>query len=87
MSSASLDLRPAETHGTDYVERARELAPLLADAADEIEAQRELPERVVEALIAGGFFRLLLPRSSDRARRPRRSSCAVPGCQSSRRCR
>ena len=63
MSSASLDLRPAETHGTDYVERARELAPLLADAADEIEAQRELPERVVEALIAGGFFRLLLPRS------------------------
>src|SRR5215471_2078643 len=63
MSSASLDLRPAETRGTDYVERARELAPLLADAADEIEAQRELPERVVEALIAGGFFRLLLPRS------------------------
>jgi indole-3-acetate monooxygenase len=63
MSSASLDLRRAETHGTDYVERARQLAPLLTAAADEIEARRELPDRVVEALIKGGFFRLLLPRS------------------------
>jgi indole-3-acetate monooxygenase len=63
MSSASLDLRRAETHGTDYVERARQLAPLLTAAADEIEARRELPDRVVEALIEGGFFRLLLPRS------------------------
>jgi alkylation response protein AidB-like acyl-CoA dehydrogenase len=63
MSSASLDLRRTETHDTDYVERARELAPLLTAVADEIEARRELPERVVEALIEGGFFRLLLPRS------------------------
>jgi indole-3-acetate monooxygenase len=63
MSSASLDLRRTETRGTDYVERARELAPLLTAAADEIEERRELPERVVEALIEGGFFRLLLPRS------------------------
>jgi alkylation response protein AidB-like acyl-CoA dehydrogenase len=46
-----------------YVERARALAPLLKAAADEIEERRELPESVVEALIAGGFFRLLLPRS------------------------
>src|SRR6516165_9036769 len=63
MSSASLDLRRAEARGTDYVERARELAPLLTAAADEIEERRELPERIVEALIEGGFFRLLLPRS------------------------
>jgi alkylation response protein AidB-like acyl-CoA dehydrogenase len=63
MSSASLDLRRAEMRGTDYVERARELAPLLTAAADEIEERRELPERVVEALVEGGFFRLLLPRS------------------------
>ena len=63
MSTASLDLRRAETRGIDYVERARQLAPLLIDAADEIEEQRQLPERVVEALIEGGFFRLLLPRS------------------------
>jgi alkylation response protein AidB-like acyl-CoA dehydrogenase len=63
MSSASLDLRRAETHGTDYVERARGLAPLLTAAADEIEERRELPDQVVEALIEGGFFRLLLPHS------------------------
>src|ERR1700728_2747975 len=63
MASIELDLAPAETRGTDYVERARALAPLLEDAADEIEAHRQLPGRVVEALVEGGFFRLLLPRS------------------------
>ena len=63
MSSTSPDTRRAETRGIDYVERARELAPALAAAGDEIEAGRELPERLVEALIEGGFFRMLLPRS------------------------
>src|SRR5689334_15565591 len=63
MSTASLDLRRAETREIDYVERARRLAPMLIDAADEIEEQRQLPERIVEALVVGGFFRLLLPRS------------------------
>ncbi len=47
----------------DYVLRARELAPELAAAADEIERRRELPEPVVAALVERGFFRLLLPRS------------------------
>ena len=63
MSSTSLDLRRPETRGVDYVERARALAPMLAAASDEIEERRQLPEHVVEALIEGGFFRLLLPRS------------------------
>ena len=63
MSSTSLDLRRPETRGVDYVERARALAPMLAAASDEIEERRQLPEYVVEALIEGGFFRLLLPRS------------------------
>jgi indole-3-acetate monooxygenase len=63
MSPTSLDLRRAETPGSDYLERARELAPMLAAASDEIEERRELPERVVEALIERGFFRMLLPRS------------------------
>jgi alkylation response protein AidB-like acyl-CoA dehydrogenase len=63
MLSNALDLDRGETSGIDYVERARALAPLLKAAADEIEERRELPERVVEALIEGGFFRLLLPRS------------------------
>jgi alkylation response protein AidB-like acyl-CoA dehydrogenase len=70
MSTASLDLRRAETREIDYVERARRLAPLLVEAADEIEERRQLPERIVEALIEGGFFRLLLPRSLGGAELP-----------------
>jgi alkylation response protein AidB-like acyl-CoA dehydrogenase len=63
MSTASLDLRRAEPREIDYVERARRLAPMLIDAADEIEEQRQLPERIIEALVEGGFFKLLIPRS------------------------
>ena len=63
MASIELDLPRAETRGVDYIERARELEPLLEDAADEIEQNRQLPPRVVEALIEGGFFKLLIPRS------------------------
>jgi len=62
MSSTPLELSRADT-SPDYLERAREIAPMLAAAADEIEERRELPERIVEALIDRGFFRMLLPRS------------------------
>jgi len=63
MSSTSPEMRRAETRDADYLQRARELAPILAAASDEIEELRELPERIVEALVDGGFFRMLLPRS------------------------
>src|SRR5438270_437864 len=63
MSSTLLDPPRVETRDVDYVERARQLAPMLKGAADEIEERRELPERVVAALIEGGFFKLLIPRS------------------------
>src|SRR5262249_39778065 len=63
MLSTSLDLRRTESPGVDYLERAREIAPRLAAAAAEIEERPRLPERVVEALIERGFFRMLLPRS------------------------
>ncbi len=49
--------------GIDYVQRARELAPVIAAAGVEIERRRELPEALRTALIERGFFRLLLPRS------------------------
>jgi alkylation response protein AidB-like acyl-CoA dehydrogenase len=52
---------------TDYLHRARDLAPELAAAANEIERRRELPEPVVAALVERGLFRLLLPRSLDGA--------------------
>jgi alkylation response protein AidB-like acyl-CoA dehydrogenase len=56
-------IRRAESGATDWVARARELAPMLTASADEIERRRELPEPVVEALVERGLFRLLLPRS------------------------
>ncbi len=47
--------------GTAYIERARRLAPMLAEASVEIERRRELPEHVVSALIENGLFRMLQP--------------------------
>jgi indole-3-acetate monooxygenase len=57
------DAQGAEDRDNDYLLRARELGLALEAAADEIERRRELPEPLVEALIKGGLFRLLLPRS------------------------
>jgi len=47
----------------DYIARARSLGALLAEAADQIERNRELPASIVSALIDKGLFRLLQPRS------------------------
>jgi len=52
-------MRPATNgQGIDYLREARDLAPELAAAADEIERRRELPEPVVAALVERGFYRL-----------------------------
>jgi alkylation response protein AidB-like acyl-CoA dehydrogenase len=48
---------------TDPVARARALVPLLASEADAIERERRLTPQVVAALVDGGFYRLLLPKS------------------------
>ena len=50
------------SEGIDFVQRARDLAPMLDEAGDEIERRRFLPDHVVAALIDGGFFRMLQPR-------------------------
>ena len=47
----------------DYLARARDLGPMLAAAADDIERLGELPDPVRDTLIEQGFFRMLQPRS------------------------
>lgn len=49
---------------SDAVKRARALAPLLAAEADAIERDRQLTPKVVAALTEGGFYKLLLPKST-----------------------
>ena len=63
MPASNADQVVTDAQGIDYLGRARELAPQLAAAADEIERRRELPEPVVVALADRGLYRLLLPRS------------------------
>jgi alkylation response protein AidB-like acyl-CoA dehydrogenase len=54
------DLSPPS--GVDYLQRARALAPLLDREAAAIERARRLTPAVVNALIEGGFYRMLQPR-------------------------
>jgi indole-3-acetate monooxygenase len=56
--------------GRVALNRARDIGPRLEAAAAEIEAGRELPEPIVDALIECGLFRLLLPRSLGGAELP-----------------
>ena len=46
----------------DPIERARQLAPMIAAAGDAIETARRLTPEVVDALHAAELYRLLLPR-------------------------
>ena len=55
---------------SDWIERARALAPLLAAEANEIERDRQLTPKVVAALTDGGFYKLLLPKSLGGAEVP-----------------
>ena len=47
----------------DPIARARALIPLLQQAAPRIDAARELPSDVLDAMFAAGMFRLLVPHS------------------------
>src|SRR5215472_9627003 len=47
----------------DCVASARALAPRIAAAAARIEAERELPADIVDALHQARLFRMLVPRS------------------------
>ncbi|QWG12937.1 acyl-CoA dehydrogenase family protein [Bradyrhizobium sediminis] len=56
--------------GFGLIERARALAPLIAQEADEIERTRRLTQPVVSALIENGLYRALLPQSLGGAEAP-----------------
>src|SRR5438128_11821543 len=62
-----MDVREPEiridTSREGYLERARELRPMLAAAGDAIERGREVTPEIVDAMIERGIFRMLLPRS------------------------
>src|SRR5271154_3055393 len=60
----------AASIASGLVERARALAPLIAQEADEIERTRRLTEPVVAALIENGLYRVLLPQSAGGAEAP-----------------
>jgi alkylation response protein AidB-like acyl-CoA dehydrogenase len=49
----------------DILDRARALVPQIASLAAEIERERRLPARVLDALHEARLFRLILPRSLD----------------------
>src|SRR6201981_3701623 len=63
-------LKPEALGASGLVERARALAPLIAQQADEIERTRRLTQPVVSALIENGLYRVLLPQSLGGAEAP-----------------
>src|SRR3990167_6223717 len=51
------------TESPSPLDAARKLVPLIRSCAEEIEAERELPRPLFEALADAGLFGLALPRS------------------------
>ena len=70
MRSMAADPQRTASSDADYVERARELGPMIEAAGAEIERCGELPDSVVEELAKRRLFRLLLPRSLGGAELP-----------------
>jgi alkylation response protein AidB-like acyl-CoA dehydrogenase len=61
------DCANVNSANTDWIARARELAPLLEAAAPRVEAANALTPDVLDALHAAKMFRMLLPRSVEGA--------------------
>ena len=69
--------KPSPLSAESYLSRARALAPLIEENADETERSRRLSPAVVEALIDGGFYRMLQPTSLGGAELPLADFAAV----------
>ena len=61
MPSINADQFDSNAQGIDYLARARELAPTLTAAADEIERRRDLPDAVVAAPGERGRYHMEAP--------------------------
>src|SRR5215510_7576644 len=61
-TTGRLRLMP-ETEVQSPLDAARKLAPLIRSYAEEIEATRELPRPLFEALADAGMFHMALPRT------------------------
>ena len=54
---------PTQQEREALLEGARRIAPQIRDAADEIEAARQLPDHVVQLLREAGAFRMIQPKA------------------------
>src|SRR6202453_2990289 len=54
----------ANSRGIDPVARARDVGPLIAEAADEIERDQQIPAPLLAKIIETRLPRMLLPRSA-----------------------
>jgi alkylation response protein AidB-like acyl-CoA dehydrogenase len=60
-----LDRAPQGRNGADLIARARAVAPMIAAAADRIEASGTIPADVLDAMHQARIFRMLTPRTFD----------------------
>jgi alkylation response protein AidB-like acyl-CoA dehydrogenase len=65
--------------GHSTLATVRDLAPLIAQHADEAERERRLARPVVDALVNAGLFRLLVPQALGGAGASRLEFCEVVG--------
>src|SRR5262249_1825499 len=59
----TLEARSGQQLRHDYLDRARDLQPMLRADSDEVARRREVTPEVVGAMIERGIFKMLLPRS------------------------
>jgi alkylation response protein AidB-like acyl-CoA dehydrogenase len=48
-----------------YLERARQLAPLITELSDRADREAQMPQEIADAFHEAGFFRILLPSSMN----------------------
>ena len=53
----------ADIHSVDWIARAKELVPMVADAADRTEIEGKVPKDIMDALHDAELFRMCLPLS------------------------